>query len=136
MKTPTPRPASYLLSCASLILTALSSPAADLKFDFGTGKAPPGYTRVTPETSIDAKRGYGYLLAPAPGKPSVFAVAVDEGNYDVTIRFGDPESATATTVKAEQRRLMVERVETAPGKFETRTFTVNVRRPAISTGGT
>jgi lysophospholipase L1-like esterase len=31
---------------------------------------------------------------------------------------------------------MIEKVETAPGKYETRTFTVNVRKPAISTGGT
>jgi lysophospholipase L1-like esterase len=31
---------------------------------------------------------------------------------------------------------MVERVETTAGRFATRTFTVNVRKPAISTGGT
>ena len=61
---------------------------------------------------------------------------VEEGNYDVTMRFGDPAAATSTTIKAESRRLMIEKVETEPGKFETRTFTVNVRKPAISTGGT
>src|SRR5438094_599505 len=52
------------------------------------------------------------------------------------MRFGDPSSATSTIIKAESRRLMIEKVETAPGKFETRTFTVNVRKPAISTGDT
>jgi hypothetical protein len=31
---------------------------------------------------------------------------------------------------------MVERVEAAPGKFETRTATVTVRKPAIGTVGT
>ena len=31
---------------------------------------------------------------------------------------------------------MIERVVTAAGQFETRSFTVNVRKPAISTGGT
>ena len=46
-----------------------------------------------------------------------------------------PAAATGTTVKAESRRLMVERVDTAPGTYETRAFTVNVRKPAIGTGG-
>jgi len=38
-------------------------------------------------------------------------------------------------VKAETRRLMLERIHTAAGKFEPRTFVVNVRSPKISTGG-
>jgi lysophospholipase L1-like esterase len=125
---------TFLISCAAV-------EAAELKFDFSSGKVQPGYTQVTPQTTYDAKRGFGFLqsaAAAAPDKPaiSVFAVDVEEGNYDVTIRFGDPKSAASTTVKAEQRRLMVEKVETAPGKYEMRTFTVNVRKPAISTGGT
>jgi hypothetical protein len=33
------------------------------------------------------------------------------------------------------RRLMLERVETAPGKFVTRSFTVNIRTPAIAGEG-
>src|SRR2546421_5864389 len=52
-----------------------------------------------------------------------------EGNYDVTLTLGSEERETVTTVWAEQRRLMLERVRTAPGKIEKRTFTVNVRRP-------
>src|SRR5262249_53583763 len=40
-----------------------------------------------------------------------------------------------TTVKAELRRLMLERVETKPGKFVTRMFTVNVRTPQIAGDG-
>ena len=70
---------------------------------------------VAPQMAFDARRGFGFLhIAAAPGKPAVFALAVDEGNYDVTIRFGDPADATATTIKAESRRLMVERVEHFP----------------------
>jgi hypothetical protein len=41
----------------------------------------------------------------------------------------------STTVKAELRRLIVENVQTAAGKDETRTFTVNLRRPHIAGGG-
>ncbi len=127
------------LAVASVLLiggTALN--ASEFKFHFGSGKAQAGYTEVAPQTAFDAKRGFGYLSGEGAAlqQTKIFAVAVEEGNYDVTIRIGDPDSITATTIKAESRRLMIERVETAPGKFETRTFTVNVRKPAISTGGT
>ncbi len=109
-----------------------------LAFDFNSGDAEPGYTRVAPGTAFDAKRGYGFLESreSRPGQPcaKVFAVDVDEGNYAVTVRFGDPSRATSTTVKAEARRLMLLKVETAAGTFVTRTFTVNVRHPVISTG--
>jgi len=53
----------------------------------------------------------------------------------VTITFGDQSAETITTVKAELRRLMLEEVHTAAGKFATRSFMVNVRTPQISTGG-
>jgi lysophospholipase L1-like esterase len=109
---------------------------AEFRFDFGPGEARSGFTRVTPQTAYDIKRGHGFLPGAAKSSVLVFAVDVEEGNYDVTLRFGDPDVATSTTVKAESRRLMLPIVETAPGKFETRTFTVNVRKPPISTGGT
>ena len=122
---------------SALLFACAAAEAAELKFDFGRDNTQPGYTQVAPQTTYDAKRGFGFLgNAAAANTPRVFAVDVEEGNYDVTIRFGDPAQATSTTIKAESRRLMIEKVETTPGKFETRTFTVNVRRPAISTGGT
>lgn len=68
----------------------------------------------------------------ADSVPAAHTVRVEEGNHDVTIRFGDPVKAGSTTVKAEARRLMIEKVETRPGQFETRTFTVNVRKPTIA----
>src|SRR5688500_13044244 len=126
----TRRPVHDFPRCGMLIITALlgqaaAARAAELKFDFGPGEAQPGHTRVTPQTTHDARRGFGFLeAAAAPGRPSVRAEDVEEGNYEVTVRFGDPASATATTIKAESRRQMVERVETAPGRIETRTFTV------------
>jgi lysophospholipase L1-like esterase len=111
--------------------------AADLDFTFGPSM--PGYTSVTSQTAYDPGKGYGFLTLPnptaTPPVPGDFAVDVPEGNYDVTITFGDPSAATSSTVKAESRRLVVEKVDTLPGKFETRSFTVNVRQPQISTGG-
>jgi lysophospholipase L1-like esterase len=123
------------------------------KFDFGSGKVAQGYKQVLATTIYNKELGYGF----EPGssvqcidrggkdvlrsdlcmsdKPFYFSVALPEGNYNVTMTFGDAIIATTTTIKAELRRLMLEKVQTAPGKFETRTFTVNLRAPQISTGG-
>jgi len=123
-----------------------------LKFDFGPGKVAPGYTQVVADTIYNKNSGYGF----EPGaniscvtrggdalrgdlctsdKPFYFSVALPEGNYNVTVTLGDSDSATVTTIKAEVRRLMLEKVETARGKFVTRTFTVNVRTPSIKGDG-
>jgi lysophospholipase L1-like esterase len=59
----------------------------------------------------------------------------EEGNYKVTVTLGDPAADSVTTIKAEIRRLMLERVRVAAGKTETRAFLVNVRTPKIPGGG-
>ena len=127
---------SVFLTVSAMVLLCAVVDAAGFKFDFRSAAAEEGFTRVTPQAVYDAQRHYGFLKCPAPDKPAVFAVDVEEGNYDVTMRFGDPAKATSTTIKSESRRLLLQNVETSPGKYETRTFTVNVRKPAISTGGT
>ncbi len=102
------------------------------KFSFGPVPAAPGFTRVAPSALYSSEVGYGF----EPGnEPVYFSVAEPEGNYRVTATVGDKDLARVTTVKAELRRLMVEKVETAPGQFEKRTFIVNVRTPAIPGGG-
>jgi lysophospholipase L1-like esterase len=70
----------------------------------------------------------------AQSVPTVFSVAVPEGNYKVTVTFGDALAASDNTVHAELRRLMLEHVKTEPGQFETRYFIVNVRRPEMANG--
>ena len=124
-----------------------------LRFDFGPGRVKSGYIQVLPTTLYNKERGYGF----EPGseiscvdrghldalrsdcctstKPFFFSVALLEGNYQVTITFGDQAAETITTVKAELRRLMLEQVRTAAGQFVTRSFTVNLRTPQISSGG-
>jgi len=79
-------------------------------------------------------RGYGFDLGTLPtgdARPFYFSVAVPEGNYRVTVTFGDAQVASSNTVKAESRRLMLENVVTKPGEFVTRSFLVNVRTPAL-----
>lgn len=116
-----------LLACGGLY-------GQSLKFDLLPGSSLPGYTKVVPATRFTEELGYGFEEKTGP--PVYFSVKLpDEGNYRVTMTFGDRETGSATTVKAELRRLMLEKVTTAPGKFETRSFIVNIRRPQISTGG-
>src|ERR1035441_8781038 len=76
--------------------------------------------------------GYGFE-EPARQPPFYFSVRVpEEGNYKVTATLGDPANDSVTTIKAELRRLMLERVRVAAGKMETRSFLVNVRTPKDS----
>jgi lysophospholipase L1-like esterase len=64
----------------------------------------------------------------------LFSVAVPTGNYRVTVTLGDAKEPSTTTVKAESRLLMLERVHTEPGQFVTRSFTVNIHGPKLPDG--
>jgi lysophospholipase L1-like esterase len=94
------------------------------------------YESGTALTAAPYSDAAGFGLEKKQGPPVYFSVKVpEEGNYRVTVTFGDAKAASVTTVKAELRRLMIERVATQPGNFETRSFIVNVRRPQIAGGG-
>ena len=113
----------------------------------------PGYLQVLPNTVYKDETGFGFepgskVIAVNRGgndalrsdfctsdEPYFFSVALPEGNYNVTATLGDPAGASAMTVKAESRRLMVERVTTEAGRFTERTFTVNIRTPRLLSGG-
>ncbi len=106
-----------------------------------------------PDTIYNQERGYGFEPGAAitavdrggddplrgdfctSDRPFSFSVALPEGNYRVTVTLGDRAGESTTTVKAELRRLMLERVRTSPGEFRSRTFAVNIRTPRIATGG-
>ena len=93
------------------------------------------FATLKPDAIYSADAASGYEIAPAkPGDPFVYSAKLPEGNYDVTITFGG-DVATSTSVKAESRRLMLERVETKPGETVTKTIVVNVHTPAIAGGG-
>jgi lysophospholipase L1-like esterase len=126
------------------------------KFSFGPGAPPVGYTKVSADDVYSTERGWGFDLnskVPAAGggggggadpqhagfvtsdKSFFFSVKLPEGNYNVTVTLGDSQGESTTTVKAESRRLMLQQVHTAAGKFATRTFTVNIRDLNIAGGG-
>ena len=147
-----------LVCSAAFICSALSAMAAgqsasaqpapapptitDLKFDFSAGPAKVGYTLVAPTAAYSDDPGYGYepgaqVAAGDNGqtttsdKPFMFSARVPEGNFNVTVTFGDSSIATTTTFKAESGRLMLERVQVPAGQVAVRTFTTNVRTPQL-----
>ncbi|MGM9478792.1 rhamnogalacturonan acetylesterase [Pedobacter sp. GSP4] len=124
----------------------------DFKFDFGSGKVAKGYTAVLPGDAYSKEKGFGFDFdSKVEGvddggknfltsdlvrsdKPFYFSVAVPEGNYKITVTFGNPKAAALSTVKAESRRLMLENVKTAPGQSLSKTFIVNVKDKHIAGG--
>src|ERR1700733_8897010 len=76
----------------------------------------------------DATAGFD-LLPPPPveaksctsDKPFFFSVPIPEGSYRVTVVLGGPR-ASITTVRAEGRRLMLEKISTAANASVTKTF--------------
>jgi lysophospholipase L1-like esterase len=99
-----------------------SAAPAHWNFDFTAGGNAAGHP------SYSAERGHGF----EPGNPSRFSIRLPEGNYRVTVRLGGEATAGSTTVLAEQRRLMLEDVRTAPRATLDRDFIVNVRTPTLA----
>lgn len=124
----------YLALALSFACAAQAQALEPVKFSFGPGKAPAGYTQVAPDAAYSAARGYGYEPDALPDgtHPFYFSLDLPEGNYKVTVTLGDDKEAANTTVKAELRRLMLEDVKTAPGETVTRSFIVNLRTPQIA----
>jgi len=113
------------------------------KFNFG-GKAEAGWTQVSPTTAYSDQAGYGFEPGATPAavgndalganQPFYFSVKEPEGNYQVTVTFGSASATSDNTVKAELRRLMLEKIHTDAGQSVTRSFVVNVRVPQYPGG--
>lgn len=119
------------------------------RFDLGKGAAAEGYTKVTTNNWYDPAAGFGF----EPGavldavernsgtgvnrdfigsvKPFFFSVQLPEGNYNVRIILGDAEGSSATSIRAENRRLFYSRILTNKGKFVTAEFTIHLRDSLI-----
>ena len=76
-------------------------------YDFDMTRPMPRYT-----DSI----GYGYDVVEGN---QYFSVMVPEGHYKVTVVLGAKKHAATTMVKAEDRRLFVDAVNTNKGEFKT-----------------
>ena len=143
-----------LLILLLVLMNAAICLSQEYRYDFGSGPVQKGYIQVLPETIYTADNGFGFEFSSGlsskthKGKdalrddfitslaPFYFSVKLPEGNYNVNVILGDKAGVSVTTIKAECRRLMVEKMETAKGKFSTAAFTVHVKdsviRPAQS----
>ncbi|MDB5211070.1 MAG: family lipolytic protein [Sediminibacterium sp.] len=139
----------FLFLATACVTTVFTVTAQSYKFDFGSGAPVNGYTKITPTSIYDNVAGYGFfpgasvraiqtksgkgitkdLLTAA--KPFFFSVRLPEGNYTVKIILGDADGSSATTVRAENRRLFLPHIVTAKGAVTTRTFTVHIRDSMI-----
>lgn len=124
----------------------------NFKFDFGKEKATVGYQNVSPGDTFNDVKGYGFdfgsevrAITRRDGskltdgyitgdKPFYFSVNVPEGNYKIILTVGDIKGSGDITVRAESRRLMLEKVKTI-NSVKKLSFIVNIRKPEISTGG-
>lgn len=101
------------------------------------------YDFTKPMAVYNDTLGYGFDVVDAPKlngrkaqtQPFYFSVKVPDGNYHVTVTLGSRRYAAETTVRAEARRMMVEKCVTRKGQTETFSFTVHKRTPAIAGGG-
>ncbi|WP_163716214.1 rhamnogalacturonan acetylesterase [Mangrovibacterium lignilyticum] len=140
----------FLLPAGLLCFQSLVAQDAVYKFDFGNGELKKGYTAVDQNTLYTPCSGFGILSESTveqgstngkdkltsdwitSDKPFYFKVDLPEGRYKITITLGNPEESTATTVKAESRRLMLENIQTKKGEVLTKTIIVDVRTPRIN----
>ena len=107
-----------------LLFVPLLSFSQTLKFNFETREMK-GFLPVRPNQLYTKEAGFGFL----PDSPKFFTLDLKEGNYDVKMVLGIENQASETTIKVENRRLMLEKIITPTGEFTTKTFTVNVKTP-------
>lgn len=154
-----------LLIAGLCAVNAMAQKAEDgkaLRFDFGGGEVAEGYVGVSASDIYSEELGYGFekgssvketirmpkrkrksldslgydFVSSADGGTFRFSVRLPEGNYKVKVTFGDKSGTSKTTVRAENRRLMLENKETAKGEIRTDSFNVNIRTPKLSAGNT
>jgi lysophospholipase L1-like esterase len=133
-----------LIIALCLLFSGNSPFAQSWRFDFGSGKVAPGYIQITPQSTFNYTTGYGFDQGSivesidrggdaltgdyiTSNKPFYFSVKLPDGNYDVKLILGDSKGSSATTVRAECRRLLLENIRTQKGKFSLQTITVHVR---------
>ena len=131
-----------LLPLAALYLS--TSLTAHAQFNpnlmkYACGPANRMFATLSPASRFtDTTAGFDLLSSPTvegrsctSDKPFFFSVPIPEGNYRVTVVLGGPQ-ASITTVRAEGRRLMLEKIPTSPNASVTKVFDTNVRYPEIS----
>jgi hypothetical protein len=118
------------------------------KFDFGGERAEKGFIPITSTSKFEKKIGYGFMDISGlksidnggnalkgdyitSNKPFYFSVAIPEGNYDIKLNLGDTKGTSETTVRVENRRLMLSDVKTKQGEVVEKQISVHVKDSII-----
>ncbi len=118
------------------------------KFDFGGKRVEKDFISITSTSKFDKKVGYGFMDIsclksvdnsgnPLTGdfitseKPFYFSVVIPEGNYNITVNLGDSKGISETTIRVENRRLMLNDVKTKKGEIIEKQITVHVKDSII-----
>ncbi|SMP14626.1 rhamnogalacturonan acetylesterase [Chryseobacterium profundimaris] len=136
---------SFLVLC---ICSFCFGQKTSFKFDFGGNRVENGFIAVTPTSKFDNNTGYGFMDISdlqyidnngsaltgdfiTSKKPFYFSVAIPEGNYNITLNLGDTKGTSETTVRVENRRLMLNDFKTKQGEIIEKTITVHVKDSII-----
>lgn len=140
----------YIVSFVACYATEPNSQKSEWDFCFSQNPAQDSSILISSNAAYSDKLGYGFETNTplnfvtrqtsnstiahfvTAEKPFFFSARVAEGNYRVIVTLGDSEGESITTIKAEVRRLMLERTLTTKGQSLTREFIVNVRSYHIS----
>jgi lysophospholipase L1-like esterase len=131
-----------LATIATLYLPAALAARAQLNpnlMKYACGPANRMFATLSPTSRFtETTAGFDLLDSPTvtgrsctSDKPFFFSVPIPEGNYRITVVLGGPQ-ASVTTVRAEGRRLMLEKIAATPNESITKTFDTNVRYPEIA----
>lgn len=118
------------------------------KFDFGGNRTENGFIPITSTSKFDKKIGYGFMDISSlksvdnggnaltgdyitSDKPFYFSVVIPEGNYDIKLILGDRKGTSETTVRVENRRLMLDDVKTKEKEIIEKSITVHVKDSII-----
>ena len=139
---------SALFITVLLVCCSVKAQQTSYKFDFGNERPTKGYITIHEGSNYIEELGYGFTNGSqvkafdrggstltgdfiTSDKPFYFSVKLPDGNYDVKVVLGDARGTSATTVRTECRRLMLENIKTTKGKIVTQSFTVYVKDSLI-----
>jgi lysophospholipase L1-like esterase len=140
--TPPAAPRTAVRTPAPPIVPTVIPPALTGPVTYTCGPAKAGATALTPAALVTGTAA-GWDLKSVPtiakgvcsstgtDKPFYFSIPLPEGNYRVTVALGGKE-ASVVTVRAEARRLYIEKLPVKAGSSITKTFDVNLRIPEFT----
>lgn len=109
------------------LMTNYSFAQIPLKFNFGTTEMK-GFEKIGREKIYTTASPFGFIQGT---DNHFFSFDLPAGNYDITMYLGSKNEVTETTIKVENRRLVLEKIQIPKGKIVKKIFTVNLRNAKI-----